>query len=308
MSSGLRVIIRSSARTMARRVLFPAVEAVTRSLFAAAGLLLHPSLKPLSAGGLDRVLVLAPHPDDETIGCGGTIGIHALAGDRVTVCIVTDGGRSRAGGLSSEEMTRRRWREARQAAIALGDIELLQMDLPERAWDRAALSQALSSLLTEIRPTIVYTTSVVDYHPEHIEVAVSLADALARLEKPDDITIRFYEVQVPLTPLLTNLIADTTIVQRRKSVALAVYRTQRKSLGWVARYSSYQRRLYRAHGPVEVFWAMPARRFITLCGQATRQPNRFRGIYPRPFTDVAAWLVGTGARLRLRRIVQEPGD
>ena len=38
-----------------------------------------------------RVLVFAPHPDDETIGCGGSL-VHALAGDPVKVVILTDGG------------------------------------------------------------------------------------------------------------------------------------------------------------------------------------------------------------------------
>ena len=39
-----------------------------------------------------RVLVFAPHPDDETIGCGGSLALHAKAGDPVKVVILTDGG------------------------------------------------------------------------------------------------------------------------------------------------------------------------------------------------------------------------
>src|SRR5688500_13357690 len=48
-----------------------------------------------SPGGL-RVLVVAPHPDDEVAGCAGTILLHRGAGDAVTVLKATDGRRSRA--------------------------------------------------------------------------------------------------------------------------------------------------------------------------------------------------------------------
>lgn len=38
-----------------------------------------------------EILVFAPHPDDETIGCGGTIALHRARNDQVKVIIVTDG-------------------------------------------------------------------------------------------------------------------------------------------------------------------------------------------------------------------------
>ena len=44
---------------------------------------------------LNRVLVVAAHPDDEVLGCGGTIAKHADAGDQVQVLIVAEGATSR---------------------------------------------------------------------------------------------------------------------------------------------------------------------------------------------------------------------
>ena len=44
---------------------------------------------------LNRVLVVAAHPDDEVLGCGGTIAKHADAGDQVQILIVAEGATSR---------------------------------------------------------------------------------------------------------------------------------------------------------------------------------------------------------------------
>ena len=38
-----------------------------------------------------NVLVIAPHPDDEVLGCGGTIAKHAKEGDKIYLCVVTKG-------------------------------------------------------------------------------------------------------------------------------------------------------------------------------------------------------------------------
>ena len=61
--------------------------------------LLRRRRQPWQPVGGQRVLVVAPHPDDEALGCGGTIMRHIASGDSVAVLIVTDGRRSRAHNL-----------------------------------------------------------------------------------------------------------------------------------------------------------------------------------------------------------------
>src|SRR3954452_15113024 len=102
-------------KAVGRSLLFPAAEMVWAGGFASAGRLLRPQARLSNPTGTDRVLVLAPHPDDETLGCGGTIFRHRRAGDALTVLIVTDGGSSRAGGLPREQMRLVRAREAESA-------------------------------------------------------------------------------------------------------------------------------------------------------------------------------------------------
>src|SRR5687767_8694767 len=64
--------------------------------FAAIGALLRSHARPWISAGGQRVIVIAPHPDDEAIACSGTILLHARSGDDVVVVIATDGRLSRA--------------------------------------------------------------------------------------------------------------------------------------------------------------------------------------------------------------------
>ena len=73
-----------------------------------------------------RVLVIAPHPDDEVLGVGGTIAKRANAGDEVYVCIVTKGYPP----LFDQEMIEQGRRECIQADQILGVRKTVFLDLP----------------------------------------------------------------------------------------------------------------------------------------------------------------------------------
>src|SRR5262249_56815232 len=79
--------------------------------------------EPLDLRG-ERLLVLAPHPDDEVIGCGGLVALHLREGRCVRVVVATDGGQA---GEPAE-----RQREARAALSSLGDAEIEVLDFPYR--------------------------------------------------------------------------------------------------------------------------------------------------------------------------------
>ena len=80
-----------------------------------------------------RVLVIAAHPDDDVLGMGGTIALHALHGDEVRVVCVTDGSSTQ---YPEDDATReRKAAEALAAADVLGVSEYVHLDLPDMRLD-----------------------------------------------------------------------------------------------------------------------------------------------------------------------------
>lgn len=141
---------------------------------------------PLELG--EDLVVLAPHPDDETLGCGGTIHKARLAGARVTIVFLTDGSRSDSGLAEPAELRRLRRAEGIAAARQLGVIE---DDL--RFFDHAdgrlsdsvsAATQQLSDLLAEQRPGALLAPCAWDGPADHVAAAQIAARAGAAAGLP----------------------------------------------------------------------------------------------------------------------------
>ena len=81
----------------------------------------HPLCPPATAAALGRTVVIAPHPDDESLGCGGLLALQADAGLAPRVVVVTDGSRSHASeAYPPQRLAALREEEARDAVAALG--------------------------------------------------------------------------------------------------------------------------------------------------------------------------------------------
>ena len=115
--------------------------------------------------GVD-VLVIAPHPDDAEIGCGGSIVRWVEAGLRVGVVDVTAG---EAGTLGSPAQ---RAEEAARATALLGLAHRENLGLPDAAVDPGgATVRALVEVIRRLRPTWLLAPNAVDPHPDHEAVA-----------------------------------------------------------------------------------------------------------------------------------------
>ncbi len=133
-------------------------------------------------------LMLAPHADDETLGCGATIALKRRAGTPVTVAVATDGRAShrheRWTTLSREDLPALRERETRAATGRLGlDGEALHfLGLPdgELAGVADRLEAAIAALIEETAPQEVYAPALADGHPDHRALARAARALLAR--------------------------------------------------------------------------------------------------------------------------------
>jgi len=174
--------------------------------------------------GRCKVVVLAPHVDDETIGCGGVIRQHILHGDDVTVIFMTDGSRSSQQFI---DLVQRRELEGRKAVgQILGVEQLLFWRYPDRRLSSATdASDQLVLTLDKIDPDILYVPSAWDLHPDHVATA-RLAESVASQVRQ---TIRIYEIFCPLSPSLLNCCIDISDVFDVKKQATQAFTTQHVS-------------------------------------------------------------------------------
>ncbi|MDT0631491.1 PIG-L deacetylase family protein [Rubrivirga sp. S365] len=206
----------------------------------AGSLLDDPERHPLRPGGavceLGRVVVLAPHPDDESLGCGGLLALLADAGRPAHVVVVTDGTKSHDSPTWPPSRLRTlRETEAQQAVGHLGHerrVEFLRhpdCGLPAEgtpAFEAAA--DRLQALLADLRPDTLVVPWRRDPHCDHVATW-----ALARARR--DPAVRWLEYPVwawtdaDAAPLAHEAAAwrlDVSSVLDRKRRAVAAHRSQ----------------------------------------------------------------------------------
>lgn len=113
-----------------------------------------------------RIAVIAPHPDDEVLGCGGVMARHAAEGDEVFVIVATRG----APELFSVESVEKTRAEARQAHELLGVRETRFLDFPAPRLDVTPghlIADALAKQFQELKPERVYLPHHGDMHADH---------------------------------------------------------------------------------------------------------------------------------------------
>ncbi len=126
---------------------------------------LRPSLRGTEIVSKKTILVLAAHPDDEVLGCGGTVALHARAGDEVVSIVVCEGESLRygPGGVGQAE-------HARAAAQTLGVRDLRILGFGDQRLDTIRLTDVIDPLVSvvrEVRPQIVYCQYGGDVNRDH---------------------------------------------------------------------------------------------------------------------------------------------
>ncbi len=225
-----------------------------------------------------RVMVLAPHPDDESIGCGGSIRLHVEAGAQVSVVYITDGRRGdprlNAADMPCAEkrvredsLVERRRREAERAGKVLGIQRQIFLELPDAALEADPPSvAALAAVLRELVPEVLYAPFLADAHRDHWMTNVLLRRADASLGPLLSGSLYCgYEVW---NPLPANRLVDITPVAETKRRAIEVYESQTAFIDYAATamgLSAYRSMIHqKGRGFAEAFFACPwpAYRFL----------------------------------------------
>ncbi|GAB4257815.1 MAG: PIG-L family deacetylase [Deferrisomatales bacterium] len=118
------------------------------------------------------ILVVAAHPDDEVLGCGGTLALRAAEGTPVYVAILGEGATSRhaAGADAATRETSVLARQARQAGALLGATEVHTFGLPDNRFDTVPLLdivKRVEELVGRVRPGVVFTHHGGDLNIDH---------------------------------------------------------------------------------------------------------------------------------------------
>ena len=132
-----------------------------------------------------KVLVFAPHNDDEVLGVGGTIAKYAAEGHAVYVCEITSG-------LNAKILQM----EAEKAHQILGVKETLHMNLPAvklKNMDVSEINDSISNVIKRINPEIVFTPFIGDMHIDHREVTESVLVATRPIDNSSIKTVYMYE-------------------------------------------------------------------------------------------------------------------
>lgn len=188
-----------------------------------------------------RVAVIAAHPDDEVLGCGGAIARHTAEGDAVAVLILAEG-------LTSRDATRdvgahtsgfSQLRQAAEAAHAvLGTTSLVLHDFPDNRMDTVArldVVKVVEAFLGQHRPAVVYTHNRSDLNVDHQRVH----DAVVTACRPQPgffvQTLLFFEVpsstewNPTAAPFVPTWFVDVGATLSRKQDALQCYASEMRA-------------------------------------------------------------------------------
>lgn len=173
-----------------------------------------------------KILVMAPHADDETIGLGGTILLHAQRGDQVDLLVMTNGITGNAdNSYTQEEYVALRKNEARAAGKILGVQEFIFWDFPDNHTvtenDLNQIVPAFADLVKKNGYDAVYTPHKDEIHTDHHVSSVIAARAIAGLKNPP--LLFAYEVWSPLN---AEFVVDVTAVFEEKLRAANEYKSQ----------------------------------------------------------------------------------
>ena len=180
-----------------------------------------------------KILVLAPHPDDEVLGCGGTIKKYSKKGDEIYLCIVTKAYTPDW----SEEFLKNRPKEIEESNKILGIKKTYFLDFPTVKLDtipQKDLNDSILEVINQIRPQILYLPHGGDVHKDHrlvFEAALSMSRPSSNVSVKKILcyeTLSETEQGKGLKEFVVNTYEDITNEIETKIEAMKAYKSEIK--------------------------------------------------------------------------------
>lgn len=222
-------------------------------------LILESELLPYEALDLipaRKVLVIAPHPDDEIFGCGGAVALHRQAGVSVLVVILTGG---EIFGNPGDRL-----QESLEAARWVGSPAIDSWGQPDRGLAcTEALVERMVKCIEDFEADLIYAPSPWEIHPDHRQATWLVIESIQRVAH--DVRLAFYEIGAPLRP---NVLLNITPVKSAKEKAMQAFSSQQAlqdfsgQIQALNKYRTYT--LPNSVEAVEAYWLLESKEWTQL--------------------------------------------
>lgn len=179
---------------------------------------------------MQKILVIAPHPDDEVLGCGGTIAKHVSQGDEVSLCIATRGYTPDW----PKAFLKNKLQEIQKASKILGIKKVYRLNFPTVKLDtipQKKLNDSLSSIVKAAKPSVAYIPHAGDLNRDH---RLLFEASLVALRPGSDRVKRVLSYEVlsetewgqNLQPFVPNVYVDISNTLAKKMLAIKAYQSE----------------------------------------------------------------------------------
>lgn len=199
------------------------------------------------------ILIIAPHPDDEILGCGGTIAKRTADGHDVYVCVVTKGDEP----LFNKDYVEQGRSECREADCFLGVKETLFLDFPAVRLEevpRYKLNDAIHQVVQRIKPDEVYIPHRGDMQLDHKMVVDAAMVALRpkyehvvkRIYAYETLSETGWDIPNTVNEFIPTVYEDISNVLQKKIQAMKIFKSQlsdfpgTRSLGAIDALAKYR--------------------------------------------------------------------
>lgn len=169
-----------------------------------------------------KIIILAPHMDDEVIGCGGVILKLVSQNKDVYVVFMTDGTKGTTGNKSNSFLLQTRHEEAMKVKEIFGLKDIYFLNLEDRGeWNVNETLSRLSDIFSDVEPDAVFVTPSNDLHEDHRKTNALLKKFIESGGYKKSVYI--YEVWTPINP---NRVVNITKFIEKKIKAINSYESQ----------------------------------------------------------------------------------